>query len=133
MHTGIQDRNNSLNRGDEVEYLHRAGQEGFTAFYAPEALVYHWVDPTQIRPDFFAEAGRGFGHSRVNMKDHFGPFTAARSSAGYLYLAGWHGLRQALAWSMGKTTEQYYHSYAKNIGLGGLEGSLLRLREEGLG
>lgn len=133
MHTGIQDSNNSLNRGDEVEYLHRAGQEGFTAFYAPEALVYHWVDPEQIEPDFFAEAGRGFGHSRVNMKEHFGPLTAARSSAGYLYLAGWHGLQQALGWSVGKTAEQYYHSYVKNIGVGGLKGTYQRIKAKYIG
>lgn len=133
FHTAIQDEDNPLYRGNEVEYLQRAADAEFNGYYAPDALVYHWVSPDRVKPEFFRQAGRGYGHSRVNMKEHFGPFTTARSSAGYLYLAGWHGLRQALAWSTGKTAGQYYHSYAKNIGLGGLEGTLLRLKEERLG
>ncbi|MCS3824353.1 glycosyltransferase involved in cell wall biosynthesis [Salinibacter ruber] len=129
FHTAIQDEDNPLYRGNEVEYLQRAADAGFNGYYAPDALVYHWVSPDRVTPGFFKQAGRGYGHSRVNMKDHFGPFTAARSSAGYLYLAAWHGFRQALAWSTGKTAAQYYHSYTKNVGLGGLEGTLHRLKE----
>jgi len=132
MHTGIQSGQNSMNRGDEVEYLHRAGKRGFDAFYAPGALVHHWVDPERVEPAFFAKAGRGFGHSRVNMKETFGPLTAGRSIVGYLYLSGRHGLQQALAQRAGETAAQYYHSYVKNIGLGGLHGALLRLKDEGM-
>jgi len=131
--TGIQNEDNSLYRGNEVEYLQRADNHGFRGYYAPDALVYHWVSPDRIEPHFFEESGWGYGHSRVSMKNSFEPFTAAHSMAGYLYLAGRHGLQQALAQMSGDTAAQYYHSYTKNIGLGGLHGSFLRLKDKRFG
>ncbi len=131
--TSIQNEDNPLYRGNEVEYLQRADRHGFKGYYAPNALVYHWVSPDRITPQFFEESGWGYGHSRVSMKDTFGSFTAIRSMAGYLYLAGRHSVQRALAWGLGNTASKHYHSYAKNVGLGGLHGAYLRLKEEGLG
>lgn len=128
MKTGIEGNPEGMYRGEEVEYLQRATKRNITVLYVPDALVYHWVEPERVSSRFFAKAGRAYGHSRVQMKDAFGALNAIRSVGGYVYLTGRHGLQQVLAWGRGKTADQYYHSYAKNVGLGGLHGAFLRLR-----
>lgn len=133
LETGFQNDDNTFHRGSEVEYLQRAADAGYSGYYAPDALVYHWVKPQRIEQEFFAEAGWGYGHSRIGMKKKFGLLAAVRSVTGFLYLAGWHGLHQFLARWTGDTAGRYYHSYVKNIGLGGLHGSFLRLKDKRFG
>ncbi|MCS4040855.1 glycosyltransferase [Salinibacter ruber] len=133
FYTAIQGDDNPLYRGNEVKYLQRAAGAGFSSYYAPDALVYHWVSPDRIKPDFFRQAGRGYGYSRVQMKDTFGPYTACRSIVGFLYLSALHGLGWIAAKAVTDTAREYQQLYTSNIGLGGLYGSWMRLKDEGLG
>lgn len=133
FHTAIQDDDNPLYRGNEVEYLRRAADAGFSGYYSPDALVYHWVSPDRIKPEFFRQAGRGYGYSRVRMKDTFGPYTACRSVAGFSYLAILHSLGRIAAKAIGEPAREYHHLYTSSVGRGGLHGSWIRLKEEVLG
>lgn len=133
FHTAIQDDDNPLYRGNEVEYLRRAADAGFSGYYSPDALVYHWVSPDRVKPEFFRQAGRGYGYSRVRMKEAFGPYTACRSVAGFFYLAILHSLGRIAAKAIGDPACEYHHLYTSNVGLGGLHGSWIRLKDEVLG
>jgi glycosyltransferase involved in cell wall biosynthesis len=128
--TATQDHNNPLYRGNEVGYFQRADEAGFTGYYAPDALVYHWVSPDRVTSEFFERSGKGFGYSRVRMKDNFGPLTAGRSILGFTYLLARHSLAHWMAGMVDDRPSWYYHLYAKNVGAGGLLGSWIRLRED---
>ncbi len=130
FHSAIQSDDNPLYRGNEVEYLRRAAGEGFSGYYAPGALVYHWVSPDRVKAEFFRRSGRGYGHSRIHMKEAFGPYVACRSLAGFLYLTVRHGLGRLAAKAVDDTASEYHHLYTSNVGLGGLHGSWIRLKEE---
>lgn len=127
MHTGIQNENNKINRGDEVEYLMRAKKAGFKAIYAPKALVHHWVSPNKLKSDFFKVAGLGFGNSRVYIKDKLTLFNSFRSLLGFSYLASKYGVQ--VWWNKFQKNESayLYSLYTCMVGLGGIQSTFHRM------
>ncbi len=127
MHTGIQNKNNKINRGDEIEYLTRAKQAGFKAMYVPKALVHHWVSPNKLNSDFFKVAGLGFGNSRVYMKEKITVFNCLRSLIGFSYLASRYAFAILLAKSQRNKSAYLYNLYLCMVGVGGIQGTFNRL------
>jgi glycosyltransferase involved in cell wall biosynthesis len=127
MHTGIQNKNNKINRGDEVEYLYRAKKAGFKAMYVPKALVHHWVSPNKLSSNFFKIAGLGFGNSRIYLQDKLSIFIFLKSLLGFSYLAFRYGVAMLLTQNTKNQSAYLQNLYTCMVGVGGLQGTLERL------
>jgi glucosyl-dolichyl phosphate glucuronosyltransferase len=121
MSTSIQNKHNKINRGDEIEYLTRADKAGFKALYASKALVYHWVPPNKLRPEFFKTSGLGFGSSRVYMKERYTLFVILKSLIGFSYLAARYACQAIWSKYYENESDYLYNLYRCMVGIGGIK------------
>ncbi len=67
--------------GGDIEFTQRALQRGFRVFYAPGAVVWHWVSAERITRPYLAAVAYGQGEARVYMDPKLSAWRAARTVA----------------------------------------------------
>jgi glycosyltransferase involved in cell wall biosynthesis len=77
--------------GEDTEFASRAFAEGVRAYYAPEALIWHYVPPTRLDPKYLCQRAYGRGYFGVLAKPAMGPLKWGRAFLGYgsIYLRGY--------------------------------------------
>ena len=64
--------------GGDTDFLARALDAGFRMFYAPRAVVKHWVAPRRISIEYLSAVAYGNGLARAFLRKDFSSWTAFR-------------------------------------------------------
>ena len=98
---GLDRSGSNLLGGGDIEFTQRALQRGFRVFYAPRAVVWHWVSPDRITGRYLAATAYGQGEARVYIDPKPSAWRAVRAAASgavlfsnNVFAGWWHALRR---------------------------------------
>ncbi len=109
--------------GGETEYVQRALARGFRMFYAPHAVVGHYMDPGRGTPEYLYSLCRqqAISHVYIDSATPWRAVATAFKGLGQLcrhwLSARWYALR-------GRRSDCIYHRARSNIGLGKVIGGV---------
>lgn len=112
---------------EDVEFNKRALDAGFRLYYAPDAPVQHWVEPSRMSFSAMTKMLYYVGQARVFAKPKLNAITLMRAIVGNLYLLVVH-LPGELISRIGRSgVAAFSHRRMWSLGLGGLVGVTKRL------
>ncbi|HEY8665115.1 MAG TPA: glycosyltransferase family 2 protein [Tepidisphaeraceae bacterium] len=111
--------NNSAG-GEESDYYLRAVAAGFRCYYAPDAIVKHWVAPHRLTQGYLDGVSYGAGRASILMKETLSARQFLRSLAGRPYLLAKSGCAELWSTLRGNERARIRWRLERLAALGGL-------------
>lgn len=112
---------------EDVEFNQRALDAGFRLYYAPDAPVKHWVEPSRMSFSAMTRMLYYVGQARAFAKPKLDFVTLFRSIAGNIFLLSVHLPAELLARVRRSGATAFSHRRMWSLGLGGIVGMTKRL------
>lgn len=112
---------------EDVEFNQRALDAGMKLFYAPNAPVQHWVEPSRMNFNAMTRMLFYVGQARAFAKPRLDGITLFRSAFGNAFLILVHVPAEAIARVMRSGDSAFSHRRMWSLGLGGIVGMTKRL------
>ncbi len=125
---GLGRQGSQLLGAEETDFIRRALREGFTAWFNPAASIRHWVAAPRIEKDYLLRVAEGLGRSLVYIKEPWNARQVLRQVAGRPVMIARHLVGETVARLRGNTVEAFDHRLQRCLHVGGLLGTLTRVR-----
>jgi glycosyltransferase involved in cell wall biosynthesis len=125
---GLDRTGTSLLGGGETELVDRAVKAGLRMFYAPKAVVKHWVAPERIESKYLSRVSFGAGQTAIFRLPRFGAPDVMYHLAGRTSRLVRHGLLELWAAARGDRKTAIANRMHRVQAMGGFAGIWQRLR-----
>ena len=114
--------------GGETEFLNRAFDSGYQAFYAPGCHVKHWVAPSRPTMNYLTGVAFGTAMSYIFARSSVSSWQAAKWSVYHCFHAAKHAVLEVVARVRRNRQHTAIHRVRRSTHCGYLNGIVLRLR-----
>ena len=105
--------------GDDTDFIARALKAGHRLFYAPEALLLHWVGPERLTLGYLGRAAAGIGTGKVRMLGTMAPgrrlSLTVENTVKYLLYGGLEFVSWAVRYHKGRVNQHIRRMMCRGV------------------